>query len=134
LTCTARASRPTGAGGRSDLITVRDHTAHRHNPDSGNYYVDLMSGITSGSASTSAPAGFGHSTATKYLRLAGGKDGINVAFTVLDAGSDLGGAYLAGMELCGEYAYAGREWVVDRVRQIIGGAAIDSVHNHHNFA
>jgi tRNA-splicing ligase RtcB len=38
------------------------------------------------------------------------------------------------MELGGLYAYAGREWVVERVRTIIGGAVLDSVHNHHNFA
>ena len=34
----------------------------------------------------------------------------------------------------GRYAYAGREWVCERVRQIIGGAVTDSVHNHHNYA
>jgi tRNA-splicing ligase RtcB len=38
------------------------------------------------------------------------------------------------MELSGLYAYAGREWVVERVRKIVGGAVLDSVHNHHNFA
>jgi tRNA-splicing ligase RtcB (3'-phosphate/5'-hydroxy nucleic acid ligase) len=39
--------------------------------------------------------------------------------------------YIAAMELAGRYAYAGREWVVERVR---GGAVTDSVHNHHNYA
>jgi tRNA-splicing ligase RtcB len=53
---------------------------------------------------------------------------------IIDANSDLGRAYLAGMELSGWYAYAGREWVVERVRKIVGGAVLDSVHNHHNFA
>ena len=48
--------------------------------------------------------------------------------------NDLGRAYLAGMELGGLYAYAGREWVVERVRRIVGGFVLDSVHNHHNFA
>src|SRR5262249_48166117 len=38
------------------------------------------------------------------------------------------------MELAGRYAYAGREWVVERVRRIVGGAVIDTVHNHHNYA
>jgi tRNA-splicing ligase RtcB len=28
----------------------------------------------------------------------------------------------------------GREWVVERVRRIIGGAVTDTVHNHHNYA
>jgi tRNA-splicing ligase RtcB len=103
---------------------------------SGNHYVDLMRdeddhvwiGVHFGSR------GLGHSTATKYLKLAGGKDGMNVPPAILDANSDLGRAYLAGMELGGLYAYAGREWVVERVRKIVGGEVMESVHNHHNFA
>src|SRR6516164_1280875 len=103
---------------------------------SGNHYVDLMRdeeghvwiGVHFGSR------GLGHSTATKYLKLAGGQDGMNVPPAILDANSDLGRAYLAGMELGGLYAYAGREWVVERVRRIVGGSVLDSVHNHHNFA
>ena len=54
--------------------------------------------------------------------------------TVLDETSDLGARYIAAMELAGRYAYAGREWVVERVRRIIGGLVTDSVHNHHNYA
>ncbi len=103
---------------------------------SGNHYVDLFRdgegyvwiGVHFGSR------GLGHSTATKYLKLAGGKDGMHVPPTVLDEDSDLGRAYLAGMDLAGRYAYAGREWVVERVRKIIGGAVTKQVHNHHNFA
>ena len=38
------------------------------------------------------------------------------------------------MELAGRYAYAGREWVVERVRQMIGGQVQDTIHNHHNYA
>ena len=34
----------------------------------------------------------------------------------------------------GATAYAGREWVVERVRRIIGGSVTDMVHNHHNYA
>lgn len=103
---------------------------------SGNHYVDLMEdesgwvwiGVHFGSR------GLGHSTATKYLKLAGGKDGMNVPPAVVDEDSEIGRAYIAGMELAGRYAYAGREWVVERVRKIIGGAVTDSVHNHHNYA
>ena len=47
---------------------------------------------------------------------------------------DIGRSYIAGIELGGPYAYAGRKWVVERVRQIIGAAVTESVHNHHNFA
>ena len=103
---------------------------------SGNHYVDLMRdeegfvwiGVHFGSR------GLGHSSATKYLKAAGGKDGINVPPAVVDEGSEIGARYLAAMDLAGRYAYAGREWVVERVRKIIGGNVTDSVHNHHNYA
>lgn len=103
---------------------------------SGNHYVDLMRddddyvwiGVHFGSR------GLGHTSATRYLKLGGGQDGIHVPPTVLDEGGELGVRYLAAMELAGRYAYAGREWVVERVRQIIGGAVNASVHNHHNYA
>jgi tRNA-splicing ligase RtcB len=38
------------------------------------------------------------------------------------------------MQLAGEYAYVGREWVARRVVQMLGGQEEDLVHNHHNFA
>ncbi len=103
---------------------------------SGNHYVDIFTdeedlvwiGVHFGSR------GLGHSSATKYLKLAGGKDGIHVAPTILDDNSELGIRYIAAMELAGRYAYAGREWVVERVRKIIGGKVLDSVHAHHNYA
>jgi tRNA-splicing ligase RtcB len=103
---------------------------------SGNHYVDLFEdeqglvwiGVHFGSR------GLGHKTATAFIKAAGGKDGIDVAPTLLHQDSDLGRQYLAGMTLAGEYAYAGREWVVEKVRSIIGGEVLDTVHNHHNFA
>jgi tRNA-splicing ligase RtcB len=103
---------------------------------SGNHYVDLFVdeegfvwiGVHFGSR------GLGHKTATTFLKLAGGKDGIDVDPAVLPQDSELGQKYLAGMTLAGEYAYAGREWVVERVRNLIGGAIVDEVHNHHNYA
>lgn len=103
---------------------------------SGNHYVDLMRdedgfvwiGVHFGSR------GLGHTSATKYLKAAGGKDGMNVPPAVIDEASEIGTRYLAAMELAGRYAYAGREWVVERVRRIIGGAITDLVHNHHNYA
>ena len=102
---------------------------------SGNHYVDLFEdeegfvwiGVHFGSR------GLGHKTTTKYLALAGAKDGMEVAPALLDANSDPGRGYVAGVELGGLYAYAGREWVVEKVRSIIGGAVTFSVHNHHNF-
>jgi tRNA-splicing ligase RtcB len=102
---------------------------------SGNHYVDLMRdeagyvwiGVHFGSR------GLGHTSATRYLKAAGGKDGM-VPPAVIDENSELGRRYIAAMELAGRYSYAGREWVIERVRKIIGGAVTDMVHNHHNYA
>jgi tRNA-splicing ligase RtcB len=103
---------------------------------SGNHYVDLMRdedgfvwiGVHFGSR------GLGHTSATRYLKAAGGKDGMHVPPAVVDEDSEIGRRYIAAMTLAGRYSYAGREWVVERVREIIGGAVTDSVHNHHNYA
>jgi tRNA-splicing ligase RtcB len=103
---------------------------------SGNHYVDLMHdqdgfvwiGVHFGSR------GLGHTSATRYLKAAGGQDGMNVPPAVIDEDSELGRRYIAAMQLAGRYSYAGREWVVERVRQIIGGTVTDMVHNHHNYA
>jgi tRNA-splicing ligase RtcB len=90
---------------------------------SGNHYVDLLHdeagyvwiGVHFGSR------GLGHTSATRYLKAAGGKDGINVPPAVVDEDSEVGRRYIAAMQLAGRYSYAGREWVVERVRKIIGG-------------
>jgi len=103
---------------------------------SGNHYVDLFEdeggyvwiGAHFGSR------GLGHKSATHYIKQAGGKDGIDVAPTILHEKSELGARYLAAMTLAGQYAYAGREWVVERVRRILCAKLLDSVHNHHNYA
>jgi tRNA-splicing ligase RtcB len=103
---------------------------------SGNHYVDLMRdeagfvwiGVHFGSR------GLGHTSATRYLKAAGGKDGMHVAPAVVDEDSEIGRRYIAAMQLAGRYSYAGREWVVERVRKIIGGNVTDMVHNHHNYA
>jgi len=103
---------------------------------SGNHYVDLLEdeaglvwiGVHFGSR------GLGHTSATRYLALAGGKEGMHVAPALVADDSDLGRSYIAAMELAGRYAQAGREWVVDRVRRIVGGEVTDTVHNHHNYA
>ncbi len=103
---------------------------------SGNHYVDLLRdeegfvwiGVHFGSR------GLGHTSATRYMKAAGGKDGLNVPPAIVDEDSELGRRYIAAMQLAGRYSYAGREWVVERVRQIIGGTVTDMVHNHHNYA
>lgn len=121
----------------SDMETYRPKAAAQLGTvGSGNHYVDLMRdeqgfvwiGVHFGSR------GLGHTSATRYLKAAGGKDGMNVPPAVIDEDSELGHRYIAAMELAGAYSYAGREWVIERVRQIIGGTVTDMVHNHHNYA
>lgn len=104
---------------------------------SGNHYVDIFAdeddriwvGVHFGSR------GLGHSIATAFLWLGGGTDGIYNAPTLLDEGRELAQMYLSAMDLAGQYAYAGREWVTRTVAtEILGGKILDEVHNHHNFA
>lgn len=103
----------------------------------GNHYVDIFAdeqdriwvGVHFGSR------GLGHKTATHFLKAAGGKDGMDVPPTVVEEKSDLGQDYLAGMQLAGRYAYAGREAVARHVTKgILRAAVLEEVHNHHNFA
>jgi len=103
----------------------------------GNHYVDLFVdeenriwvGVHFGSR------GLGYKTATYFLRAAGGKEGMDVAPTVVEDKSDLGTDYLKGMQLAGRYAYAGREIVARHVaRGILRANILEEVHNHHNFA
>jgi tRNA-splicing ligase RtcB len=110
----------------------------------GNHYVDLFEdedewlwvGCHFGSR------GFGHKTASGFLALAQGKafdekgnegemDSPPVLFST---NSDLGQSYIEAMTLAGEYAYAGRDTVINKVLDILGAENTLEVHNHHNFA
>ena len=103
---------------------------------SGNHYVDLFvdensavwCGVHFGSR------GLGHRIATHYIEAGGGKDGMFVDPVLLKVNSDLGEEYLAGMHLAGAYAYAGRDWVCQKVARILGANIKEEIHNHHNFA
>lgn len=103
---------------------------------SGNHYVDLFTdeqdrvwiGVHFGSR------GLGHKTATFFLNEAGAKDGMDVEPCILKADTHLGEDYIGAMILCGQYAYAGRDWVCGRVAKILGANILEEVHNHHNFA
>jgi tRNA-splicing ligase RtcB (3'-phosphate/5'-hydroxy nucleic acid ligase) len=103
---------------------------------SGNHYVDLFTdeldrvwiGVHFGSR------GLGHKTATFFLEQADAKDGMDAEPAVIDARSYLGQAYIEAMTLCGQYAYAGRDWVCQKVANILGAKIFDEVHNHHNYA
>lgn len=111
---------------------------------SGNHYVNLMEdedgkvwvGVHFGSR------GFGHKTASGFLALAQGLpfDGrasegeMDSPPVLFEVGSELGVSYVAAMQLAGDYAYAGRDVVVDKVLEILGAESTHEVHNHHNFA
>jgi tRNA-splicing ligase RtcB len=111
---------------------------------SGNHYVDL--GVDEQDnvwiAVHFGSRGFGHKTATGFISLAHGNrfsdtahEGDMMAYpTLLRDDGLLGQAYIEAMQLAGAYAYAGRDVVVDKVLQIIGGRCLHQVHNHHNFA
>lgn len=103
---------------------------------SGNHYVDIFHddkgriwiGVHFGSR------GLGHKVASHYIKAGGGTDGINVDPALLSTDTDLGREYVMAMNLAGDYAYAGRDWVCSEVARILGGNIIDEIHNHHNFS
>ena len=111
---------------------------------SGNHYVDLFEdeagwvwvGVHFGSR------GLGHRTASGFLNLAAGRafddkapgEHMDQPATVFSLSSALGQSYWQAMTLAGRYAYAGRDFVVGQVLDILGAKATDEVHNHHNFA
>lgn len=111
---------------------------------SGNHYVDVFSdeagvvwiGVHFGSR------GFGHRTASGFMNVAVGKqfddrnhDGeMDAPPLLLNIHEPSGQDYIEAMTIAGEYAYAGREAVVQKVLDIIGAQAVWTVHNHHNFA
>lgn len=111
----------------------------------GNHYVDLFEaedgklwiGVHFGSR------GFGHTTANGFMHMAQGRPfqtkgeaevGLMDAPLTFRTDSAEGEAYLSAMELAGQYAYAGRDVVVNRVLEILGAEAVFEVHNHHNYA
>jgi len=103
---------------------------------SGNHYVDLFvdeddhvwCGVHFGSR------GLGHKIASHFMLVGGGSNDMNAKALLLAEDSDLGASYLECMQLAGRYAYAGRDWVCDKVARLIGAEIVEEVHNHHNFA
>ena len=106
---------------------------------SGNHYVDVFAderrriwvGVHFGSR------GFGHTVASSFLAIGQGAEWgtrVREAEVILDLDAPVGHDYWQLMNLAGRYAYAGREWVVRKAVEIIGGREVDLVHNHHNFA
>lgn len=105
---------------------------------SGNHYVDLFEDRDDGRLWVGVhfgSRGFGHKTATYFLEQAGSKDdSMDSVPVAIPLGTPLADDYLAAMQIAGEYAYAGREWVVEKVLEILGCGSDIGVHNHHNFA
>jgi tRNA-splicing ligase RtcB len=103
---------------------------------SSNHFVDLFvdeldrvwCGVHFGSR------GIGFKTAAWFLEKGGAIDGMDVEPLVLDVNSNLGAEYIECMTLCGQYAYAGRDWVCAEVARILGANIVEEVHNNHNFA
>ncbi len=105
----------------------------------GNHYVDVFAdetgaiwvGVHFGSR------GLGHTVASGFLALGQGREWkarVPEAEVLLDLETPIGDAYWSLMNLAGQYAYAGREWVARKVVSILGGRELELIHNHHNFA
>lgn len=112
---------------------------------SGNHYVDLFEEPATGALWIGVhfgSRGLGHKIASGFLNLAAGRpfdgkapgESMDQDPTLIPLESELGQAYLAAMHLAGQYAYAGRDYVVQQVLAILGARATFTVHNHHNFA
>ena len=112
---------------------------------SGNHFVDLLVEPATDDLWVSThfgSRGLGHKTATGFLNLANGlgfedrprAEQMDAPPTLLSTESALGQAYLQAMRLAGDYAYAGRDFVIAEVLRILGATATFTVHNHHNFA
>lgn len=112
---------------------------------SGNHFVDILVEEKTGDiwvANHFGSRGFGHRTASGFLNLAKDRQFLDRAPgehmdqppTLLDMDSPLGDMYYQAMQLAGQYAYAGRDYVIQQVLDILEAEALFEVHNHHNYA
>lgn len=112
---------------------------------SGNHFVDIFEEVETGRiwvANHFGSRGFGHRTASGFINLAAGREfsarapgeSMDQPPVLLDLNSELGDMYYRAMMLAGRYAYAGRDYVMQQVLEILGTEADLEVHNHHNFA
>lgn len=111
---------------------------------SGNHFIDLFEDLETGRLWIGVhfgSRGFGHKTTTGFIAMKMGKTftdhvnegGMDAPPILFDSSSEMGQDYLAAMRLAGDYAYAGRDVVVQKVLEILGAKAEMEVHNHHNF-
>jgi tRNA-splicing ligase RtcB (3'-phosphate/5'-hydroxy nucleic acid ligase) len=108
---------------------------------SGNHYVDLLVDEEDRIwiANHFGSRGLGHTIASGFLAIAAGKtftDRVQESEdpAVLDIGTPAGDLYVEAMWLAGQYAYAGRDYVIEQVLNILVTNSDFEVHNHHNFA
>ena len=107
---------------------------------SGNHYVDVFADRADGRIWVGVhfgSRGLGHTIASGFLALAANAkwgQRVKESDAILDLDKPLGQDYWSLMNLAGEYAYAGREWVARKVVGMLGAHELELVHNHHNFA
>lgn len=132
---------PRGADKKWSRTSIRETArAQLGTIGSGNHYVDIFEdrdgftwvGVHFGSR------GFGHRVASGFIAVAAGKRWGELASEedagLLSTESWAGKDYIDLMQLAGDYARAGRNWVVEHIANMLGGDVTDYVHNHHNFA
>jgi len=107
---------------------------------SGNHYVDVFADRADGRIWVGVhfgSRGLGHTIASGFLALAANRkwgERAKESEALLDLDAPIGQDYWSLMNLAGQYAYAGREWVARKVVEIIGANEIELIHNHHNFS
>lgn len=107
---------------------------------SGNHYVDVFADRADGRIWVGVhfgSRGLGHTIASGFLALAANAkwgQRVKESEAILDLDAPIGQDYWSLMNLAGQYAYAGREWVARKVVEILGARELELVHNHHNFS
>lgn len=106
----------------------------------GNHYVDILVdgegylwvGVHFGSRA------LGYQISSNFLALSAGKpwgETVRDHEGLIHLRNPIGHDYWHLMDLAGRYAWAGREWVVEKVADLMGASELtDHVHNNHNFA
>lgn len=107
----------------------------------GNHYVDLLVDESGHLwvANHFGSRGLGHTIASGFMAAAAGSkftDRVpeSEEAVVFPTDTDLGQFYIECMKLAGDYAYAGRDHVIQQVLDILCAEAVETVHNHHNYA
>lgn len=112
---------------------------------SGNHYVDILIDTKTEEVWVGnhfGSRGLGHRTATGFMNLANNRkftanpprESMEAKPTLIDMNTELGDLYFRAMTLAGKYAYAGRDYVMQQVLDILGANSLFEVHNHHNYA